>query len=199
MAQHGIQPAEDLFAFFRDRVDATVERQGTAVSPDGVYYLSQLLTEKTKVADAVPDQTLVELQLRALHGDRVQAVQAYRTMGDQALYMTGFFRARLNRGQVGISYYMDMGAAAYGTLSSMLRGRGLSGPGLDDVFNELGTHFRACSEVLHEVQEEMRDRTDGDILRLYEDWLRTASPRAAERLRELGVVPMRPHTDAQND
>lgn len=199
MAQHGIEPADDLFSFFRDRVDATVERQGTTVSPDGVYYLSHLLTERTKVADAVPDPTLVELQLRALQGDRVQAVQAYRTMGDQALYMTGFFRARLTRGQVGIGYYMDMGAAAYGTLSAMLRGRGLGGPGLDDVFNELGTRFRACSEVLHEVQEEMRERTDGDILRLYEDWLRTASPRAAERLRELGVVPMRPRTDAPND
>jgi hypothetical protein len=41
------------------------------------------------------------------------------------------------------------------------------------------------------VRQEARENTDADVLRLYEEWLASGSPRAAERLRALGVVPVR--------
>ena len=43
--------------------------------------------------------------------------------------------------------------------------------------------------MLNEVAEMAHTHTDKDILRLYEIWLKTGSPRAHGLLRELGVSP----------
>ena len=90
-----------------------------------------------------------------------------------------------------------MGAAAYDQLASLLRMPGGIG-GLDAVYTELAGQFSVCSEVLQTVRDALRAHTHSDILRLYEEWIATANPRAAERLKELGVVPMRPGEDESN-
>ncbi len=191
---------ESLFDFFHEQVGVAVTNQGHPVSTEGVYYLSNLLVERRRAADAPTGETLVDLHLRARQGGRAEAIQAYRELGDQALYTTGFFRRSLSRKSVGVSYYQGMGAAAYAQLAGLLgptRG-GLIGvsQGLDAIFRELARTFAACSEILREVRDALRAqvaRTSASaVLELYEQWLETGSPRAAERLRDLGVVPARP-------
>jgi hypothetical protein len=44
--------------------------------------------------------------------------------------------------------------------------------------------------VLNDVAEMSYDHSDKDILRLYEIWLKTGSPRAYGILRRLGVEPV---------
>jgi hypothetical protein len=104
------------------------------------------------------------------------------------LVRLGFFRENLRRRAVSPEYYAEMGRGAYGTLSRILRS-----PGADfsEVFGELSSNFVECTEVIAEVRDEARETREADLVRLYEEWLATGSPRLAERLRSLGVVPVR--------
>ena len=54
----------------------------------------------------------------------------------------------------------------------------------------------AAYDVLNDVAEMAYTHTDKDILRLYEIWLKTGSPRAYSILRRLGVAPVSAPTPA---
>ena len=188
--------AENLFDFFHEHVDAAASACGSEMSNDGVYYLSNLLVERGRVDEQAQPETLVELAMKAQDEGGLRSVSTWRELGDQALYVSGFFRSSLSRRSVSVDYYLSMGASAYGQLSGLLRAPGPCG-GLDMVYAELADSFEACSEVLQDVRDAVRAHSHSDILRLYEEWVTTGSPRAAERLRELGVVPMRPGEDSE--
>jgi hypothetical protein len=60
---------------------------------------------------------------------------------------------------------------------------------LSPVFAELGEKFVGFVDVLNEVSERTSCASNADLLRLYEKWLRTGSPRSGQLLVERGVVP----------
>lgn len=178
---------KDLFDYFHTRVETAVAHQNSPVSQDTVFYLSHLLAEQGRVDDAPEAElTLVELRQRAATAGRAEAVSIWKQMGDHTLVVAGYFRERIERRRLSRDYYARMGTAAYDVLARMLGGEGFG-----RIFGELSTRWDACTDVIAEVRDEAADRNDADVLRLYEEWLRTGSPRVAERLRELGVVPMR--------
>jgi hypothetical protein len=57
------------------------------------------------------------------------------------------------------------------------------------VFSELAQKFTSFVDVLSEVSERSSTSSSSDVLRLYEKWLRTRSPRNGELLVERGIVP----------
>jgi hypothetical protein len=175
----------DLFEFFRTRVEEAVAHQRAPVSNNTVYYLSHLLAEQGR-AQSDGDPTLVELRQRAVEASRAESVTIWKQLGDRTLVVTGYFREQLDRRKISRDYYARMGCTAYDSLSRMLGGEGFGG-----IFGELAARWEACSDVIAEVRDEAADRNDADVVRLYEEWLKTGSPRIAERLRTLGVVPMR--------
>ena len=198
MSQNNIARAENLFDFFHASVDAAANRVGRPVSEEGLYYLSHLLVERGTAPEKGGPDTLVELYAAAQQGGAAR-VSALRELADRALYVTGFFRGSLRRRLVSVTYYMDMGASAYHRLSQISGGgrREKQGEarGLDGVWGELSENFEAASDLLRDVREEVSvsaEHNDADLLRLYEAWLETGSPGLYQRLRELGVVPMRP-------
>lgn len=200
MGHPDLSQSDNLFDFFHAHVDAAVQEAGAAVSEDGVFYLSNLLVERTKAPPrAERVETLAELHIQAATGTRVDAIRGYRELGDKALVTAGFFRSSLNRGAVGVDYYVHMGAAAYERLARLLEGpRSMivgTARGLDAIFAELSACFASCADLLREVRDgilaEGAAATDADVLRLYEEWLETGSPRVAARLGELGVLPAR--------
>jgi len=191
-----ISTAENLFDFFHEHVGAAASAARTDMSEDGVFYLSNLLVERGRVDEQARPETLVELAIQARDEGGLRAVGTWRELGDQALYVSGFFRSSLSRCTVSVDYYLAMGATAYGRLSGLLRAPGEAG-GLEAVYAELADSFETCSEVLQDVRDALRAHSHSDILRLYEEWVTTGSPRAAERLRDLGVVPMRPGEDQE--
>jgi hypothetical protein len=81
-----------------------------------------------------------------------------------------------------------MGGRAYGSLADSTRGSA-RGRGIAAVFGELAAKFRELVDALNEIAEAARPPTHDDLLRLYEVWIKTGSPRAAGRLRALGVEP----------
>lgn len=182
----------NLFDFFLEQVDATVSDRGAKVSPEGVYYLSNLLAERSHVDKVEEPQTLVELHLQASQGDRGQQVRCYKDLGDQALVVSGFFDGKLRRSTVGVGYYTAMGRAAYDRLARLLSG-GKGEHGLDAVFAELADTFTECVAILREVRDGMgaaqATLDDVALLRLYQQYQSTGSRRALARLRALGLEP----------
>lgn len=203
MASGGIRTEETLFDFFHHEVDHAVSLTGHRVSEEGVYYLSNLLVEKGRGGNPDVPDTLAELALQAqIAEDRGQAVRRWRALGDKALYTCGFFPDSLQRGPVGEDYYTRMGATAYDTLSKVLSPArrtpedGAGGhKGLDAIFAELAQTFEACVDVLREVRDAARgaaaELSDQELIKLYDEWLTTGSPRALRLLQRAGVAPQR--------
>ncbi|CAM6054745.1 unnamed protein product [Sphagnum tenellum] len=108
----------------------------------------------------------------------------FRHIGDVSLYMAGYFQDSLNRKSVDVDYYIDMGGTAYQHVADRSE---------EDMkkhlYLELAQKFGAFVEVLAEVSDRTAPRTEKDILRLYELWVRTRSERAAKALQEAGILP----------
>jgi hypothetical protein len=76
-----------------------------------------------------------------------------------------------------------MGEYAYGSLSRR------DEDAFCDVFAELARKFVGFTDVLSDVSERTALASNADVLRLYEKWLRTGSPRDGQRLVDKGIVP----------
>jgi hypothetical protein len=57
------------------------------------------------------------------------------------------------------------------------------------VYGELAAKFQPLVDALGEISDAARTYSQGDVLRLYEIWLRTGSARARGLLAQLGVAP----------
>jgi hypothetical protein len=115
----------------------------------------------------------------------VERERGLQRLGDVSLFIAGFFAHSFARKLVDIDYHIAMGGCAYGTLAG-----GLSrGPRrvLGRVFAELAAKFLPLVDALNEISDTARRYTQADVLRLYELWLKTGSPRACGLLRELGI------------
>jgi hypothetical protein len=97
--------------------------------------------------------------------------------------MSGFFPDSFRRRVVDVDYYVSMGAYAYGSLSRR------EADAFGEVFSELARRFVPYMDVLSEVSEQSGIRSSTDVLRLYEKWLRTGSPRDSQRLVDRGILP----------
>ncbi len=176
----------DLYRFFFTQIERAVGRRRPPLSVGIISYLSGLLVEQAHAgAPAAGHTPLAELRREAMFASPSEAAAIWRRLGDYALVIAGFFEESLRRRSVDRSYYEQMGATAYRQVESRLWSGG------SGLFGELSHRFHVCTEVLLEVKEEVRDEHDNDVLRLYERWVSTGSSRVAERLRALGVVPVR--------
>jgi hypothetical protein len=188
----GLVTEGNLFDFFHERVESAAQHQRAGVSENARYYLSSLLAEQVRREDedpSGPNPTLVELQHRAVTAPApAEAVNWWRKLGDRSLLLSGYFREHLERRRISRSYCVRMGEGAYRSLERLLD---LRGAGFAGIYAELAERYEACVEVIAEVRDETRERSDTDIVRLYEEWLASGSPRVAERLRVLGLVPAR--------
>lgn len=187
----------NLREFFHDSVQHALQHQHVAVDDHTEHYLVNVLTTFART-DALYEQTQEGKQLKPLAlmlADAVEAPsseqqrQVLQRMGDVSLFMAGFFAHGFARKLIDIDYHIAMGGRAYASLADSLRGRSRSAA-IAAVFAELAAKFQRLVDVLNEVADMARPATDKDLLRLYEIWLKTGSPRARRLLGELGVVPV---------
>jgi hypothetical protein len=157
-----------------------------------IAYLIELLDSRVREADPAAadseETTLAEgLLVARLHRGAVR-LRRLRDLGDRALFVAGFFGDSLSRSVVDIDYYGDVGRAAYANLAESLaqQVREKAWPGL---YVELAQRFDEFVDVLAEVGDRTRAGRCEDLLRLYERYLKTGSPRDRSRLLRLGHVP----------
>jgi hypothetical protein len=197
-ANRRIIQSRNVREFFRDSVGEALSKQSVTAEDHTVHYVVELLTGFTRAEDFHdhgPEACARTLRPLALMlKDAVDAPsdadrdRAMRRLGDVALFVAGFFPDAFTRRSVDVDYCIRMGGTAYSWLaerarySSQVRAYG-------GIFSELSEKFAVFVEVLGEISDQGRSYTSADVLRLYELWIRTGSPRADRRLRELGIQP----------
>jgi hypothetical protein len=182
--------------FFQASVGAAMAHQKVQADDDTVYYLVSLLTHFLHAEnlfettdDGIGLRPLAFLYADAVHSRHaVDRHAALRRLGDVALFIAGCFADSLDRKAVDVDYYIAMGGSAYGHLAENLDGT-RRGKALSPIYRELAAKFTPFVDVLGEVSEVGRVREQRTLLRLYELWLRTGSPRLARHLRKRGVEP----------
>jgi hypothetical protein len=91
---------------------------------------------------------------------------------------------------IDIDYHIAMGGNAYSSLADTMQ-RSMSGRSVAAIYAQLAQKFQRLVDALNEISEMSYQHTDADILRLYEMWMKTGSPRAHGLLNKLGVQPVR--------
>jgi hypothetical protein len=187
----------NLREFFHDSVQTALRKQRVDVDDHTEHYVVNVLTmfaRSEELYESTPEGIRLKPLARMLADaseapSSQQRDEALRRLGDVSLFVAGFFAQSFARKLIDIDYHIAMGGRAYGTLADNLRGS-IRGQVFSAVFLELAQKFQRLVDVLNEVAEMAYTHTDKDILRLYEIWMKTGSPRAFAILQRLGVAPV---------
>ena len=176
---------ESPIEFFRDLVESAMQNQHVSAHELTSFYVVNLLTGYVHSAHAASadDEPLGTRFARALQDAGTAQRDGLRKVGDQSLFISGFFSDSLNRSLVDVDYYIQLGECAYRQLARH------EDAALGDVFDELSGKFTTFVDVLGEVSERTSLSSNGDVLRLYEKWLRTGSRRSGDLLASRGIIP----------
>lgn len=196
-ADRSLVAVANLREFFHDSVQTALRKQKVAVDDHTEHYVVNVLTMFARseelyeqTAEGVRLKPLAHMLARASEAPSAQQRdEALRRLGDVSLFIAGFFAQSFARRLVDIDYHIAMGGRAYGTLAENMRGT-LRGQAFAAIFLELAQKFQRLVDVLNDVADMAHTHSDKDILRLYEIWLRTGSPRAYSILHRLGVAPV---------
>ena len=175
--------------YFKELVDQAIAHQRVAATELTSFYVVQLLAGfvRQPAVDPAPgsggDAPLAVRLAQALESGGVRQRAGLREIGDVSLFMSGFFADSLTRKIVDLDYYVAIGGYAYGALSRV------ESDTFSPVFAELAEKFVRFVDVLSEVSERTSCASNAELLRLYERWLKTGSPRSGQLLAERGVVP----------
>ena len=176
-------PAE----YFKDLVASALTRQHIQAAELTEYYLVNLLCQYVRLDAAAGAQDagepLAVRLARALQSGGSEQRARLRSLGDFSLFMSGFFSDSFRRRLVDVDYYVSMGEYADSSLSRREEAA------FRDVFMELATKFVGFTDVLADISERTALTSHGDLLRIYEKWLRTGSERDGQRLLERGLLP----------
>jgi hypothetical protein len=173
-------------AYFKELVDAALERQRLQASELTSFYVVNLLTtfiHSDNGLSARDGEPLAFQLARAMETAGATQREALRSVGDVSLFVAGFFSDSLNRKLVDVDYYVKLGGRAYQSLSHFER------EAFAPTFAELAGSFINFVDVLNDVSERCAVASNANVLRLYEKWLRTGSRRDGQRLVERGIVP----------
>ena len=187
-----------LREFFRDAFHAASEHQRLDIDEQAEQYVVNLLTMFSR-ADALYERTPEGLRIKPLAHMLAEALEAptatarqrsLQRLGDVSLFVAGFFARSFARKLIDIDYHIAMGGNAYSSLADTMQ-RSKSGRCVAAIYAQLAQKFQRLVDALNEVSEMSYRHTDADILRLYEVWMKTGSPRAHGLLSKLGVQPVK--------
>ncbi len=175
-----VLPHASVDAFFHEVLtDAMDAKKLDATEPAG-WYLVTLLGEFTRAR--LPDEPLAVKLAQAQAAEPGERVRTLKEVGDISLYVAGFFAESLSRKLVDADYYIGLGRGAYAELAGRLGSASIT-----EVYRELAEGFPAFVEVLAEVRRRV-DFAGADVVKLYEQWVRTRDAWIEKKLRALGVL-----------
>jgi len=166
-------------SFFHEVVTDALQAVRVDATEPTEWYLVSLLGEFTKAR--LPDEPLAVKLVGSKHADPGDRVRTLKEVGDTSLYVAGFFAESLSRRLVDVDYYVGLGASAYHQLAGQLAGS------LTQVYGELAAEFPRFVDVLAEVRRRV-DFAGADVIKLYEQWLRTRDEWIEKKLRAVGVL-----------
>lgn len=185
----------DLEGFFGELVEQALEERRVHPTDATRVYVTALLADYARAGsnlDAL-DRPFTLLLAEAQDSAGGERFERLRALGDGALYVRGFFWEHLELRGVALRYVSSVGARAYEGARHMLARAGEASP-VVDVFGELADRFDAFVGLFGAVADRLLARgsaSNGDMVKLYERWLRTGSSALGEALAQRGFVPMR--------
>lgn len=99
---------------------------------------------------------------------------ALQQVGDTCLIYSGLFPGIAEKRLVKISYYIQMGRSAYGTISKSN----------NDLYDLLTQQFVAIMDILQSVRQYTKEYPDLSPLQAYDLWNESGSQRALDTLRQ---------------
>lgn len=168
--------------YFHDVVTEALSVVGAAASPSTEWYLVSLLGEFTHAR--ITDEPLAVKLVQASE-DPAERVRTLKQVGDTSLYVAGFFAESLGRKLVDADFYTTVGSSAYGQLATRLGHS--ANASIATVYRELSASFPQFVDVLAEVRRRV-DFATSDVVKLYEQWLRTRDAWVERKLRAAGVL-----------
>ncbi|MDQ2070662.1 hypothetical protein [Natronospira bacteriovora] len=186
----------DLESWFRGSVREALSRNDIQAEQQTGNYLAGVLLQYAR-SDSLYEITEEGRNLKPLaflYRDAMESPseglrrQQLQRLGDVALFIAGYFAESLSRKAVDVDYYAGMGGAAYNSLAASPP-RSFEQLEVNEVFRELAEKFTAFMDVLAEVGRMAHGNSEQNILRLYETWMRTGSPRARRKLEAMGITP----------
>tara|TARA_B110001454_G_scaffold219198_1_gene251570 strand:+ start:148460 stop:149098 length:639 start_codon:yes stop_codon:yes gene_type:complete len=180
------QALDDAFSARKIKTENRVK--GYLIEVLEFYLDAKNLFEKENVDETGKRRpnTLAELYLTAANAETHQKIELLKKLGDKSLYISGFFGDSLQRKIVDIDYYVNMGGAAYGTLSKAVDKK----DPLRDVFDTISKRFSDYVEALTYISQKSMISNNQSLLRLYDRYLQTGSNLAKEKLIEMGIVTL---------
>jgi hypothetical protein len=178
--------------FFEEAVDSAFKQlkiktfplvQTYLVSVLDYYLVMDNLFEKSDKTGRYDQKMLSELYLEAGTLSKEKKLETLKQLGDSSLYMSGFFGDSLSKKIIDLDYYVDMGGAAYGDLSTITR---------DDIYSrlykEISYRFVEFMDAFSLISQNSMIQSNKDLLKLYDKYLSTGSELAKEQLAKEGIL-----------
>ncbi len=192
---NGVLTVANLREYFHGELQEALAHCNVTVEDQTEQYVVNLLTlfaRSEQLFEHTPEGVRLKPLVRML-ADALEAPSALererglQRLGDVSLFIAGCFAHSFARKLIDVDYHIAMGGRAYGALAvGLAHGRRQV---LGRVFGELASKFLPLVDALGEIADSARRYSQADILRLYEIWLKTGSPRARGLLQQLGVTP----------
>jgi hypothetical protein len=174
-----VTPHASVDEFFHEVVTDALEAVHLDTTEPAEWYLVALLGDFTR--NAISDEPLAIKLVGAADAPPAERVRQLKEVGDTSLYVSGFFTESLGRKLIDADYYIGIGSRAYAELAGRLGGS------LTAVYAELSAKFPRFVDVLAEVRRRC-DFLGPDVVRLYEEWVRTRDAWIERKLRAFGVL-----------
>jgi hypothetical protein len=147
------------------------------------YLVTDNLYEKSETTGRYSQKMLSELYLNAASAPLEKKSELLKQLGDSSLYISGFFGDSFKKKVVDLDYYVNMGGAAYGDLSSVVK---------EDIYcrlyEEIALRFVEFMDAFCLISQNTMVQSNKDLLRLYDKYLATGSPLAKEQLAQEGIL-----------
>lgn len=164
-------------ALWQDVVKNAEDNCSIVLKEDLEAYLVYLLVRYTTKPE-IAKQILASAFLEALTMRENQRNVSLQHVGDHCLIYAGFFPRLAEKRHVRLSYFVDLGRSAYGTMSRQA----------DDLYWSLAVQFVGLMDVLQSI----RHTPDLLPLEAYEQWEAVGSQRALRMLRQYtGAIPLK--------
>lgn len=189
-----IETNSSIADFFRSIVRNILNERKVSIQEMTEFYVVNLLTKATNSSQENADPNYFEEPLAILFGKAFSANNQHekyallKHLGDQSLFVSGFFGESLRGKSVDLDYYIAMGSNAYGCLSDMSK-KHSEKDFFVETFGELSGKFPSVVDIIAEISERSQTSSNQDVIKLYERWLLTKSQNLFERLQKMGIQP----------
>lgn len=183
----------DSSAFFSEAVDQAWGERNMAPSPHLKVYIIDLLKYFLKSDNLWSDkgsdgrrtrEMLAVSLLKAQTMPPKIKIKTLKSLGDHSLYMSGLFPDFFQRKIIDVDYYVDMGKTAFSNLSDIVGEDTFS-----HLYSDISKAFEQLVDLLGTISQKVSLSSEENLLRLFDLYEKTNSPRVGEVIASKGFFP----------